>query len=54
MQTLHHAATGTGVAYQWQYASSCAGAFADIAGATSADFEPELRQRWPTQVLIKR
>jgi hypothetical protein len=30
------AATGTGLSYQWQYASSCAGTFNNIPGATAA------------------
>jgi hypothetical protein len=29
-------AAGTGISYQWQYAATCAGAFTNIAGATSA------------------
>ena len=30
------AATGTGLSYQWQYASACGGTFTNIAGETSA------------------
>lgn len=32
------AASGTGLSYQWQYATSCTGTFSDIAGATSATY----------------
>jgi hypothetical protein len=32
-------AAGTGISYQWQYAASCTGTFADITGATSATLD---------------
>jgi hypothetical protein len=36
--TFSVTATGAGLTYQWQTAASCAGAWADIAGATSASY----------------